>query len=89
MTAAQAALGPISAEEQAGWGGGIGSPEMGTIRTPGNVYDPDHDTNCSPGGPFYITNVIATPQSNGTTTVRLDIQGGTNGVFYDIFRPPL
>ncbi len=85
MTAAQAALGPISAEAQSGSGGGIGSPEMGTIHTPGNVYDPDHDTNCSPGGPFYITNVVATLQSNGATTVRFDIQGGTNGVFYDIF----
>jgi alpha-tubulin suppressor-like RCC1 family protein len=85
MTAAEAALGPISPEEQAALGGGTGSPALGTIHTPGNVYDPDHDTNCSPGGPFYITNVVATLQTNGTTTVRIDIQGGTNGVFYDIF----
>jgi alpha-tubulin suppressor-like RCC1 family protein len=58
---------------------------MGTIHSPGNVYDPDHDTNGSPGGPFYITNLFATLQTNGTTTVSFAINGGTNGVFYDIF----
>jgi alpha-tubulin suppressor-like RCC1 family protein len=61
---------------------------MSTIRTPGNVYDPDNDTNCSPGGPFYITNIVATPQPNGTTSISFAIQGGTNGVFYDIFATP-
>jgi alpha-tubulin suppressor-like RCC1 family protein len=57
----------------------------GCIHTPGNVYDPNNVTPCSPGGPFYITNVSATLLTNGTTTVSFDIFGGTNGVFYDIF----
>jgi len=85
MTAAEAALGPISAEEQAGLGGGIGGFGMATIHSPGNVYDPDQDTNGPAGGPFYITNVVATPQTNGTPTVSFAIFGGTNGVFYDMF----
>ena len=85
MTAAEAALGPISAEEEAGWGLRRGGAQMESIHSPGNVYDPDNDTNCSPGGPFYITNVSATLQTNGTTAVSFDIFGGTNGVFYDIF----
>jgi hypothetical protein len=85
FTAATAALGPVSPEEQAGWGEQGGGHEMDSIRSPGNVYDPDHDMICSTGGPFYITNVFATLQANGETAVTFDIQGGTNGVFYDIF----
>jgi alpha-tubulin suppressor-like RCC1 family protein len=88
MTAAEAALGPVRPEEQAGWGEGNMGVEMATIHSPGNVYDPNNDTNCSPGGPFYITNVFATLLTNGTTTVSFDIFGGTNGVFYDIFSTP-
>ncbi len=86
MTSGFAALGPISAEEQAGWGQRRGGAEMASIHSPGNVYDPDNATPCSPGGPFYITNVSATLQTNGTTAVSFDIFGGTNGVFMDIFR---
>jgi alpha-tubulin suppressor-like RCC1 family protein len=89
FTFAQAAKGPISGEEEAAWsqggGGGLQMASMSSIRSPGNVYDPNNDSPCSPGGPFYITNVSATPLTNGTTTVSFDIQGGTNGVFYDIF----
>jgi hypothetical protein len=32
-----------------------------------------------------MTNISATVQANGTATVTFTIQGGTNGVFYDIF----
>ena len=37
---------------------------------------------------MYITNVVATPATNGTTTVSFTVQGGTNGVFYDLFSTP-
>ena len=49
------------------------------------VYDLNHNTTLSPGGPVYLTNISATLQTNGTTTVSFSIGGGTNGVFYDIF----
>jgi alpha-tubulin suppressor-like RCC1 family protein len=85
FTSREAALGPISPEEQAASGHRSGGFQMDSIHTPGNVYDPNNVTPCSPGGPFYITNVSATLLTNGTTTVSFDIFGGTNGVFYDIF----
>jgi alpha-tubulin suppressor-like RCC1 family protein len=85
MTSGQAALGPISAEEQPGWGQRRGGLAMNSIRSPGNVYDPNNATPCSPGGPVYITNLTATLLSNGTTSVSFSVQGGTNGVLYDIF----
>jgi hypothetical protein len=84
FTSREAALGPISAEEQAASDQG-GGAQMESIRSPGNVFDPNNVTPCSPGGPFYITNVFATLLTNGTTTVSFDIFGGTNGIFYDIF----
>jgi alpha-tubulin suppressor-like RCC1 family protein len=85
MTASEAALGPISPEEQSGRGGRREGPQQESIRSAGNVYDPDNAAPCSPGGPFYISNVIAALQTNGTTKVNFEIYGGTNGVFYDIF----
>jgi alpha-tubulin suppressor-like RCC1 family protein len=84
LNAVEAALGPIIAEQQVSGGPHLGGG-MSSIYTPNNVYDPDTDTNGPVGGPFYITNVTATPQTNGTTTVSFAIFGGTNGVFYDIF----
>jgi alpha-tubulin suppressor-like RCC1 family protein len=78
MTGPTAALGPVSGEEQA---------EMETIHTPGNVYDPGYETNCSTGGKAFITNVVATVQTNGLMTVTFEIYG-TNGMFYDIYATP-
>jgi hypothetical protein len=49
------------------------------------IYDPDNATPCSLGGPCYITNFSATPSTDGTTTVSFNIQGGTNGVFCDLY----
>jgi alpha-tubulin suppressor-like RCC1 family protein len=86
FTAATAALGPVSDAEQVS--GPHKRTTMESIYTPGNVYDPQNATPCSPGGPFYITNLVSTLQPNGTATVTLDIYGGTNGVFYDIFSTP-
>lgn len=41
---------------------------------------------CITNVPVYITNVVAVLNTNvNTTTVTFDIQGGTNGLFYDIF----
>jgi hypothetical protein len=77
----------MSPEEHGDWGDRSGfSSEADSIRSPGNVFDPNNATPCSPGGPFYITNLSATLQTNGTSTISFDIYGGTNGVFYDIFR---
>ena len=78
-TGAESALGPLPAAASGLVGGA--QPQM----LPARVYDPNHDMNCSPGGPVYITNVFATLQGNATTTFYFDIQGGTNGVFHDIF----
>ena len=86
FTASGAALGPISDEQQAAWNQPRAGLAQNSILSPGNVYDPNNATPCSPGGPFYTTNVAATLQTNGLTAVSFDIFGGTNGVFMDIFR---
>jgi alpha-tubulin suppressor-like RCC1 family protein len=49
------------------------------------IYDPDNATPCSLGGPCYITNFSTMLQTNGTTAVSFNIQGGTNGVFADLY----
>ena len=82
MNAPEAALGPIS--ELSSRGSPLASPQMESIRTPGNVYDPNSAAPCSPGGPVYITNVTATLQPNGLTSMQFDIFGGENGILYDI-----
>jgi hypothetical protein len=85
MTAPVAALGPILPGEQSGWGHRLRGHEQDSIHSPGSVFDPQNITPCSPGGPFYLTNVSAALQGNGTTAVSFDVYGGTNGIFYDIF----
>jgi alpha-tubulin suppressor-like RCC1 family protein len=86
MTGSTAALGPISYEEQGQWSDRHSNGQMESIRSPGNVFDPEGDGGgCPTGGPVYLTNILATLQTNGTTSVTFDIQGGTNGIFYDIF----
>ncbi len=82
MVGGQAALGPISDDEERS----RHQHSLASSAELSPVYDPDNATPCSPGGPFYITNVFATLQTNGTTAVSFDIFGGTNGVFMDIFR---
>ena len=84
FTGTQAAMGPISAEEQSGWGPGGGGFQMNSIRSPGNVYDPNNVTPCSPAGRFTSPTSLPALEANGTSTVSFDIFGGTNGVFYDI-----
>ncbi len=64
---------------------GAAGAEMDSIRSPGNVFDPNGDAPCNPGGPVYLTNVVAFPSTNGTVTVSFAIQGGASGMFYDIF----
>jgi alpha-tubulin suppressor-like RCC1 family protein len=77
----QAALGPISyGEEHRHHHHTLASSAELTL-----VYDPDRDGGCPTGGPVYITNFSAALLTNGTTTVSFDIQGGTNGVFYDLY----
>jgi alpha-tubulin suppressor-like RCC1 family protein len=83
FTGAEAALGPISAEEEAAMLA-LAQEAMSRMALQ-PVYDPDYVKTLSPGGPVYITNFSATFLSNGTTTITFDIAGGTNGVLYDIF----
>ena len=85
FTASEAALGPISAQEQAQWGQRRRGLAQNTILSPGNVYDSDNATPCSPGGPVYITNLVASMDAYSNVTVSLEIQGGTNGVYYDLY----
>jgi hypothetical protein len=69
MTSQQAALGPLPPETD---NGGF---RPNDIHNQGNVYDPRNYSPCSPGGLVYITNVVATPETNGTTTVSFTVQG--------------
>jgi len=72
----------VSAEANTSQSGGLA---MNSIRSPGNVYDPDQDGGCPTGGLPYMTNFSAALMSNGTTTISFGLAGGTNGVFYDIY----
>jgi alpha-tubulin suppressor-like RCC1 family protein len=81
----QAALGPISDEEQARWGQRRRGTQMASILSPGNVYDPDQDSGCPTGGPVYITNLVPSVDAYSNVLLSMDIQGGTNGVLYDIY----
>ena len=78
FTAAQAALGPVSGEE-------LIRPVRDSTGALGQVYDPNSATPCNPGGPPYLTNAMATLASNGTVTASFVINGGQEGVFYDVF----
>jgi len=87
MTYQEAALGPLAPEESTG----ISQPvehHANDIHSRGNVYDSNDNPPCSPGGLMYINNLVATPETNGTTTISFSVQGGTNGVFYDLFATP-
>ena len=79
FTGAMAAMGPISASEDAA----MAAAALSAMAL-APVYDLNHNTTLYPGGPVYLTNIAAALQSNGTTTITLAIGGGTNGVFYDI-----
>jgi Concanavalin A-like lectin/glucanases superfamily/Bacterial TSP3 repeat len=41
--------------------------------------------NCITNSQVYLTNVIASPAANGSTTITFTIAGGTNNVAYDVF----
>jgi len=85
-----AAMGPISAEEEAALakrraemkakkeaeGEGEGG-QMRMLSGPTSV--------CISNVPVYITNIFAAFVTNQGWTVTFDIQGGTNGLLYDIF----
>ena len=86
MIAPVAALGPVSAEEQAVWESGVGAMNQNSIFAAGNVFDPDSDTcGCITNGPVFLTNMVVFPDASSNVTVSLDVQGGTNGVFYDLY----
>jgi hypothetical protein len=80
FTGAVAAMGPISASEDAAM---AAHAQLQMALAP--VYNPNPIKILSFGGPVSLTNVCATLQTNGTTTVTFDMQGGTNGLLYDIF----
>jgi alpha-tubulin suppressor-like RCC1 family protein len=81
FTSGQAALGPMSYEEERSHH----HHSLESAMTSSFVFDPDLDTGCPTGGPPYITNFSATVMTNGTTTINFDVAGGTNGVFYDVY----
>lgn len=88
----QVALGPVSPEEEAALAEARakrkaereargeaedGEPQMLRLLGP--------TSQCLTNVPVYITNLICTFVTNQGWTVRFDIQGGTNGLFYDVF----
>ena len=80
FTGAVAALGPISPEEDAAM---FAAAQMQMALRP--VFEQNPVKTLSFGGLLSFTNFSATLQSNGTTTVTFDLQGGSNGVLYDIY----
>jgi hypothetical protein len=86
-----AALGPITPEEDAAWQELLAKGEAlreqqgeggggGMMRLLGAT------STCITNVPVFITNIVATLDTNqGGTVVTFDIQGGTNGLLYDIF----
>jgi alpha-tubulin suppressor-like RCC1 family protein len=82
VTAQEAAMGPVTWQE-------VLRQQSQSIWTPNNVFDPDTDEcGCVTDRPVYITNLVVTLESNSTATVQFDVQGGTNGVFYDVYTAP-
>ena len=62
------------------------SHQADSIKSPNNVFDPDTASpGCVTGGQPFVTNIVVIPQGGTNCTVQLDIQGGTNGVFYDLY----
>ena len=82
LTTNEAALGPLSDEET----GMSGMSQMNNIRTPNNIYDQNTIVPCNPGGQVYFTNFTASVQTNGLMSISFVINGGLEGVFYDVYR---
>jgi alpha-tubulin suppressor-like RCC1 family protein len=80
FTGPTAALGSISADEDAD----MAAAAQFQMALP-SVHNPNPVKTLSFGGLVALTNISATLLTNGTTTVTFDLQGGTNGVLYDIF----
>lgn len=80
LTTNEAALGPMSLEELEGMS------QMSSIGSTNSVYDPNTSTPCNPGGLPYFTNFTASAAANGTMNISFVINGGIEGVFYDIYR---
>ncbi len=58
---------------------------LATSATLGPVYDPDQDGGCPTGGQPYLTNMIVSLDASSNIGVSLDVRGGTNGFFYDLY----
>lgn len=85
FTYSEAEKGPITGDELAAMQAGRMGLQMSSIRTPANVFDPDGIVPCNPGGPVYLTNLVAFPGTNGTMVISFAVQGGVSGEFYDAF----
>ncbi len=80
MHQAQAALGPLSeAEWQALPKAAAAANDLPMMRLLGGT------TECVTNVPVYITNIWSVLDANQGWTVTFDIQGGTNGLLYDVF----
>jgi hypothetical protein len=82
MTSGEAALGPLPDVAQ-----GQQIPHRRPLQSPADltpVYDPNQGGGCVTVGPVFITNFFSV-LTNRTTTVYFDVQGGTNGILYDIY----
>lgn len=84
MVSLEAALGPASDDQGgANRSGGVREDDIHSV---GSVYDPTYDaTGCITNGPPFLTNITITPQADSNITVTFTVQGGTNGVFYDVY----
>ena len=87
----QAALGPISEAEIEAWQEKVqqaASARRANARMASmsfGVFGVTGSSDCVTGGQPYITNLVATVQTNQKMTVSFGIAGGTNGVPYDIY----
>jgi hypothetical protein len=88
LYAATAARGPISEAEEAALHASAAlrraeREAAAAMRTMN--FGMQSSTNCVTNGPVYITNILATLTTNQGTIIQFDIEGGTNGLLYEIF----
>lgn len=82
----RAALGPITAEEDAARSEAIAKYRAEQQEAAMQAsFGMQSSTNCVTNGPVYLTNIVAIPTTNQGSIVIFDIMGGTNGLLYEVF----
>jgi hypothetical protein len=64
------------------------TPNFNAIAGPGYLVNMGSIANCISNSAVWITNAVATLTTNGTVSLEFTIEGGSNGLPYDVFASP-